>query len=246
MSLLQPEKPVFPLSFLSPGKPVFPSSFLSPGKPVSSSSPRRRRGHTLLELVVACSLLLALTGISLMVWKIGTESFFKVDRKTKLLTDLQVVGVLLRREASFAARGSFSFASDASEEGLSFLSARTLRSAGDRFTVDPVLLRPAWQKYVVCYLERSSGEILLSEVGLVAGASQATLPTPIEAYDPGPGMLSLPDYFHTGRRLCAGADRLHGRWEEEAVRVTVGGLGADPQSRQEERFEYEIVLQPRN
>ncbi len=195
---------------------------------------------------MVCSLLLLLIGLCFGAWRTGVRAFSKADRKTKLLTDLQVVAVMLRREASFASRPSFTLENDTDGSALSFLSARTLKASGDRFTVDPGSFRPEWQKYLLVWLDKGSGELFQREVPLVAGAAQRRYPTPIELYDAGPGVQPLADYLEDGRKLVAGVDSLLARWEENALRVTLGGRGTDRTAVEEERFTYEVVLQPRN
>lgn len=206
-----------------------------------------QRGHTLVEVLIVGGLLLLLTLTACLIWDMGAKAFLKVDRKTKLSGDLQVVTMMLREQVSDASRESVSFENSPSVSALSFLSPRALRTLGERVELPSGNLRLNWRKYEVFYLNKSSGEILFRELSLPSGSPQIADPTPIEMFDPGSGPRALNSYCVDGRRLCEGVDTFESRWDEDgALVVTLSGLGSDPRALKEERLGWDVVVWPRN
>ncbi len=207
---------------------------------------RFERGHTLIELMIVGGLMLVLTIAACQIWQMGASALLKVDRKTKLAGDLQVVTMMLREQIGDASKESFSFVDTASVSGLSFLSPRELRSSGERVHLPSGQLRLNWRKYEIFYLKKSSGELFFRELSLPVGSAQVIAPTPIEKFDSGSGPRGLETYCVDGRRLCEGVDTLEGRWDEGALVVKLSGLGSDPRALKEERLGWEVVIWPRN
>ena len=208
--------------------------------------PRRHAGHTLLELIIVGGLMLVMTATACLIWNMGASAFLKVDRKTKLAGDMQVVTMMLREQLSDASKESLSFVDTAKVSGMSFLSPRELRSSGEKVELPTGAFRLNWRKYAIFYLDKDSGELFFRELHLPAGSPQISDATPIERFDSGSGPQDLETYCVNGRRLCEGLDTFGGRWDEGAVVVRLSGLGSDPRALTEERIGWDVVVWPRN
>lgn len=197
-------------------------------------------------MLIVGTLMLLLTLTACQIWEMGVSTFLKTDRKAKLVGDLQMVTLMLREQLNDAARTSFSFSDTALVSGLSFLSPRELRQTGDKVVLEPASFRLRWRKYEVFYLEKSTGRLFFKEVPVPGSAGQATIPAPIETFDPGGGPRDLNFYCASGRRLCDGLDTFTGEWKDGTLVISLSGVGSDPGAKQEERMGWDVVVVPRN
>lgn len=203
-------------------------------------------GHTLIELVVVYGLLLVLIGVACALWSISVSAFSKVDRKTKLAGDLQVVTSSVRKETGVAPRLSFSFVDSPTVSGLSFLSPRRLRATGQGVGLDSGTFSLIWQKYMIFYLDKSNRQVLYRELPLPIGALPNQKPLPIEQVDLGGGLQSLEWYCKNGSRLASGVDVLSAKSDKGLVIVQLEGYGDDGKAQTNEKLSWEIVTKPSN
>lgn len=197
--------------------------------------------------MLSAGLILVLIGVSVALWRTSAEAFLKSDRKGKLLGDLQVASVALRRAAWSASRESFAFLDQPDRSGLSFLSPRAPRQTGsESVELDPARLALVWRKYEVFYLEVAQRTLFQREIPVPVGHPVSREPLPIDLFDPGSGALPLAAYASAGRPLCRDVTDFTARWQDGAVQVTLAGLSLGSGQRQEERVQWEVVLWPRN
>ncbi len=150
---------------------------------------RARSGTTIAELMVAIFILGLLFVALFEIYRMGASAWRKGEAETTLLQGLQVVKSRLDRELERSTFDSLSV--DAN--GLAFLSAMDYGTRS--FVIEPALVRPRWQKYIVVYYDPPQRAILWREVPVV-GTPQENGATPIEAFG---AQTPLASYYAGGR-----------------------------------------------
>lgn len=139
-----------------------------------------RRGITIIELVVAMSILGVLLALTFFIYTMGARAWAKGDSKADLLRAAQVVAAKTNRYVESSTPLSLSVASDGS--AVAFLSAEDTDGV---FQYDPVTLLPHWQKFIVLYHDATARTVNFKEVSVI-GTPLEQVPQPIDALSAGP------------------------------------------------------------
>ena len=163
---------------------------------------RRTRGLTIVELMVAMTVLSVAGLLTMALFRMGVGGWKKMEAQSGLLADYEVLSGKLSREVQKSTYVSAS--TDIGPDGptLAFLSA-TDDTTGV-FHLDPVSYQPRWQSYQVFYYDSAARRIYLHKVPLAPGSPEIDSPEPIEDYDAGTG--NIHDYRTAGRLLMADVD----------------------------------------
>ncbi len=154
---------------------------------------RRRRveATTLIEVLIASSILLLIISFIFFVYVNGTRAWHRGQNQADLLQDLMLVQEAVRRDLASSAYASLTI--DQPNRAFSVLSPRGPN--GRPVVVDGEI---EWQSYVVFYHDATQRAVLRLEVPLIAAAPERSAPAPIEQYDPGSGPRNLVDYLGDG------------------------------------------------
>lgn len=171
---------------------------------------KRRRGSTVIELLVAAGVLSLLGLLTVALFRTGASGWKKLEAQSGLLADYEVLSSKLTREVQRSVAGSVSIGAYPDGTTLSFLSAVddtgtfVIDTSDDPgFSHD---YKPVWQKYLIFNYDSNKREVTLNEVLLNAGSPQAKAPAPIETYDAGTGPKPLSSYRSGGRLLMKDVD----------------------------------------
>lgn len=155
------------------------------------------RGTTVVELLVAATVLSLLSLLTLALFKTGASGWRKLEAQSGLLADYEVLAGKLTKEIQRSVGVSASTGSFPDGDTVAFLSA--VDDTGT-FTLDTSgSYEPVWQKYLIFNYDKTKRQVTLAEVKLLPGSPEALAPEPIETYDA--GLLSLAAYRATEGRL---------------------------------------------
>lgn len=171
---------------------------------------RRSAGFSVAEALVALSVLALLTGMIALVYRTGSESWQRMDRRAAASQSALLAADKVATEVEQSVYDSLSIG--AGGRAAAFLSAFD-PSAGV-FAFDASNGRPVWQRYVVLYHDPASAELRKVEVPL-ATATQTAQP-----------LDSLEDHLAGGRVLARGITSLtfEGQNRMVVVEITCAGL----------------------
>lgn len=154
-----------------------------------------RRGFSLIEVLLATSLLALLMGLIFVTFNVGSRSFRSTHLQSELRGDMGVLTNNLSRELERSIYSSLSLTS----QGLSVLSAQ---DSSGRFVIGADG-RPIWQRFVIYY--RFADEVRRRDLEL---APPLTAAAPIENCDLGSGLQPLSFYLDgEGRALARNVAR---------------------------------------
>lgn len=150
---------------------------------------------TILEMMVSTAILGLLFTAVFFIYQMGASAWQKGITQSDLQQSAQVAKAQLARELERSTYDSLSV----DPQGISFLSPM---DANGRFQVDPVALKPHWQKYVIFYHDPATRSLMWREES-VLGSPQELTPGPIETWG---AAQPLSSYFNSGRALAREID----------------------------------------
>lgn len=153
-----------------------------------------QRGLTLVELMVAATLLGLLTFAMFAIYRMGASAWAKGSVRSEMLADLQVATARLEKDLGRSTYSSFSVGAGGS--AVSFLTPVDDTAPQ---TFESITGAPLWRRYVLYWLDAASGELRRREVPLPAGAPEESAPGPIESFGTS-GPLAL--YLDQGRAVA--------------------------------------------
>lgn len=162
---------------------------------------KRKAGVTLIELSVASTILLILTGILFAAWSSGAQAWLTASQKGDLLVKAQLA--FRKIERSLQASSGQSRAYENTPSGcLSFASSFGLNDTpGSTQFVSLNSGEVQWQKYVVVYHVLTNHQLMWHELSIPTGNPAYTVPTPLPNVDFGSGAQPLSSYRISGKKL---------------------------------------------
>ena len=192
---------------------------------------KRRRGVTLIELIVASTLLALLTGALFMGWDTGARSWLTASRKTERLSRLQLALRQIEKGLESSANQGLAFQN--APGIIAFPMAYPLKStSGIGFVYQPGTSSPQWQKYAVFYFDGASRTLRTREVTIPVANPAATTTTPLTTFDDGSGVKPLSSYATGGAAVAEEIDTMTILAGTQSVEIVVnssipqGGAGA--------------------
>lgn len=134
----------------------------------------RRRGSTLLEVMVAAAIMGLLITTVFALFKMGISAWFKADGLTDLVQQGQAVGARWVRDVEVTANQAVSVS-----PGGDAISLPSARDATGNFVLDPSTSELVWQKYILYYFDPVAGEVRRAEVPIAAPTRSVV---PLETY----------------------------------------------------------------
>jgi Prokaryotic N-terminal methylation motif len=162
---------------------------------------KRRRGITLVELIVASFVLGLLGLLTVALFRTGASGWKKLEAQSTMLADYEVLNTKISREAQRSVYGSASTDVGANGPTLAFLSALD----DDGVFVLSDTYEPVWQKYLVFYHDQAKRSVYFAEVPLIKDSPEIKVPGPLQNYDG--GSPDLDKYRTDGRLLMTDVDR---------------------------------------
>ena len=157
----------------------------------------KRRGVTLIELMVASGLLAVLTAVLFLAWNTGAQSWLTASRKTDRLSRLQLA--LRQLEKGLESSSSQGLAYQNGPTIVAFPVAYPLKtSPATGFVYLPGSSSPQWQKYLVYYFDAPGRSLRAREVAISSTNLAAKTTTPLPAFDDGSGAKPLTNYATSG------------------------------------------------
>lgn len=185
----------------------------------------RRRGASLLDIMVASVILGLLLFALFSLFRTGVVGLKKVDNQSSLLRELQILSLKIGRAAHESSFDSLSVSPD--QTIVAFLSAED--GNGDFIADD--LGRPVWQKFIVYYLQTSDNTIYRTEVPYTATDPSET--TTYEDYSGG----TLPALVGSGDPRPLAKNITFCRWERLSPALLSFQFQAERQRYQSDDFE---------
>lgn len=162
---------------------------------------KRRAGVTLIELSVASTILLILTGILFASWSSGAQAWLTASQKGDLLVKAQLAFRKIER-ALEASSGQSRAYENAPSGCLSFASSFGLSdTSGSSQFIASNTGEVQWQKYVVIYHVLGNHQLMWQEIGIPSTNPAYNVPTPLPSVDFGSGPQSLSSYRSSGKKL---------------------------------------------
>lgn len=194
---------------------------------------RRRRGGTLLEVLIAAGIFLSLSLLLLAGWSQGTRAWRTVSERNEILGQAQRFLRLTEKELEASSASGVEIRTPTAD-ALSYASTFGI-SDSQGFEVDSVSGALRWQKQVILYHDSASQAVLRRQLPVPAGNTAYLSPTPISAINLGSGPKPITFYLNSGevatRQVTALSFSLEGR--RAVVRLTLisdGGRLANFQS----------------
>ena len=138
----------------------------------------KRRAMTLLEIMVASSILLLMMGVLFSVYRMGASAMMKGTVHTELVQETNVACHRLTREVERSIYLSLSSTSAPAAPGVSFLSAV---NGSDLFAYDNATTMPRWQNFLIFYYDPVALELRLRKVPTVGTPTEGA-PRTIELF----------------------------------------------------------------
>ena len=151
------------------------------------------RGLSLLEVIVAGSIISVILAAIFGTFKVGLTASFKGMGQNEVLSQLQLGVGTLHREVGQTNIHSSSIGPD--QGSLAFLThydplgKPSIGADG----------QPAWRAFRVFYLDSLDSTLKARRVELTASSPLAQFPAAIEAFNPGSGTRPLADYLDSGQ-----------------------------------------------
>ena len=149
---------------------------------------------TVIDLVVAMSLLLVLLTVLFAIFFLGGKAWRKTDDRYELLRNTQAVIAQINREAERTTTFSVSIIPN---RAVSFLSPM---NANGNFVTDS-LGDVRWERFLVFYHDPASQEVRLVDVPLLPASYERRTPQPIDRFNSLLGVRPLSAYLVGGRVL---------------------------------------------
>lgn len=157
-------------------------------------------GFSIIETIIAGSILSLLMVSLFMLYTMGANAWMKSDTDAELLGQAQGFVMRVAREAERSSVFSVSLNTPV-PDGICFLSPQ---DSNGNFQFDPYTKRPRWQKYVLYYRDSTQGEIRTLEQSVVGTPAELS---PLELPDP-TLRTGLTPHLVGGQPILAGSEAL--------------------------------------
>jgi prepilin-type N-terminal cleavage/methylation domain-containing protein len=161
---------------------------------------KRKRGFTLLETIIASSLLLLLTTALFMGWSTASRSWLGMFRSTTRLTQMEVALRQLQVRLQDASSTAI-YQTTPATPALAFSSPWSMGNA-DTYGYQTGSFNPSWQKYSVYYLNTNAYTLDYTELAIPPTTPASISACTIEQWA-GPSGLQPLSFYCTGGNSTA-------------------------------------------
>ena len=185
-------------------------------------SPRRKRAITLLETMVASTLLLLLTTALFASWNLAAQSWQGMLRSTTRLTGLEVALKKIQLQLQDASLQAV-YQNAPAIPALAYSSAWGLAGSSNSTTYcqQPSALAPLWQKYGLYYLDTNVYTLDHLEIPIPAGDPASLLAVGLDQWNGPSGIQPLAFYCSGGAVVLSAIDTFAIQRSSGLITVTI-------------------------